>query len=275
MKDTCRLIIIDEYSMLSPDNLFYIDSRLKQIMANDDPFGGVVVVLTGDPAQVPPVKAKCLWDTRARNGMPEGFGHKLYQMFTTVTCLTVNKRLDRSDPSITHFEDFLLRLRDGKVTREDWKYVTDNCSEHSMTREEWTTHIGESATHIFFTNKEVLEKNMKCLQEIGKPIVKIEAKHTGRGHAASSSVAGGLDKLLCLCVGAKVLLTKNIWQHGGLCNGSVGTVVDIIYGNEEPIQGPPGLPSCVLVDFGEDYTGPALHPPYARSIVPIFPTQST
>ena len=75
--------------------------------------------------------------------------------------------------------------------------------------------------------------------------------------------------LLFLCIGAKVLLTMNIWQHAGLCNGAVGTVVDIVY-DDESIA--PGLPVCVLVDFKDDYTGPPIWtPPYSRTIIPIFP----
>ena len=69
------------------------------------------------------------------------------------------------------------------------------------------------------TNKEVNEHNIKCLMDIANPIVRIEAEYsTGSGHIASASAAGGMDKLLFLSVRAKVLLTKNTWQHAGLCN---------------------------------------------------------
>ena len=270
MKGKCKLVIIDEYSMLGQSSLYYIDRRLRQIMVTPDiPFGGIVVVLTGDPAQLPPVLANCLWDDRAKHGTPNAQGYFQYLTFTTVSKLTVNERLDRNDRDLADFESFLLRLRDGKLTRDDWERVCQLCSQHSMTPDQWLEHIGNGATHIFFTNKEVNEHNVKCLTDIGKPIVRIEAEHTGRGHTASTTTAGGLDILLFLCIGAKVLLTKNIWQHAGLCNGAVGTVVDIVY-DDESIA--PGLPVCVLVDFKDDYTGPPIWtPPYSRTIIPIFP----
>ena len=49
-------IIIDEYSMLSQKLLFIIDMRLKQATGiHLLPFGGINVVLTGDPGQLLPV----------------------------------------------------------------------------------------------------------------------------------------------------------------------------------------------------------------------------
>jgi len=55
----------------------------------------------------------------------------------------------------------------------------------------------------------------------------------------------------------------------GLCNGSTGTVVDLIY---LPLQAPPDLPCCVIVDFGTSYTGPTLfHEQGRQGWVPIHP----
>lgn len=53
---------------------------------------------------------------------------------------------------------------------------------------------------------------------------------------------------LVLCVGARVMLTDNLWVEGGLCNGAVGVMKDIVFeadgdGNRNQ------LPSFVLVEF--------------------------
>lgn len=63
---------------------------------------------------------------------------------------------------------------------------------------------------------------------------------------------GNLEASLMLCIGARVMLTDNLWQEVGLCNGSIGYVVDIIY---LPGQKPTDLPSFVLVQF-DSYEGP-------------------
>ncbi|CAH3167618.1 unnamed protein product, partial [Pocillopora meandrina] len=63
---------------------------------------------------------------------------------------------------------------------------------------------------------------------------------------------GGLSVIL---VGARVMLTMNMWTEVGLCNGALGTVLDFVYADG---QTPPALPICVLVQFDEQYNGPSL-----------------
>ena len=90
--------------------------------------------------------------------------------------------------------------------------------------------------------------------EIGQPLVKIEARHSGRGaRAATSDEAGGLEVVLFLTTKAEVMLTCNLWAEVGLCNGSFGTVEQFWF--VENI-GPTSLPIVVLVHFPA-YSGPA------------------
>ena len=49
------LLVIDETSMVRPDLLDSIDARLRQMRNSQDAFGGVQVLLVGDPLQLPPV----------------------------------------------------------------------------------------------------------------------------------------------------------------------------------------------------------------------------
>ncbi|CAB4045670.1 Hypothetical predicted protein, partial [Paramuricea clavata] len=41
----------------------------------------------------------------------------------------------------------------------------------------------------------------------------------------------GLEPVVFLGKGARVMLTMNLWSSVGLCNGATRTVVDIIYQN--------------------------------------------
>ena len=77
---------------------------------------------------------------------------------------------------------------------------------------------------------------------------------------------GGLVTIVFLSVGACVMLTRNLWTEVGLCNGSCGTKVDIIYPAN---SSPPSLPVAVLVKSYE-YYGPTL-----LGSVPIAPITST
>lgn len=65
------------------------------------------------------------------------------------------------------------------------------------------------------------------------------------------------------------MFTMNLWPSVGLCNGSTGTVVDIIYAiNHQP----PDLPIAVVVKF-DHYTGPVFS--NQPSFVPIPPITAT
>ena len=79
--------------MLRQKELFYMDQRLKQIMCSREPFGGVTIVLAGDPGQLPPVKGNALWNPAAGNSgalQHDFLGFGLYQLFETVVKLIKN-----------------------------------------------------------------------------------------------------------------------------------------------------------------------------------------
>ena len=268
-----KLIIIDEFSMLRQYELAFIDRRLKQIMCSTRAFGGLTIVLGGDPGQLPPVQGNCLWNKKAKLGSKNWEGFLAYQLFDTAMKLVENKRLDFSDPEAVRYNDFLKRVRDGKNTIEDWKYITGLCSQHSMPRSRWTAFSGDDVVHLYTTNKEVAASNAECIKKLDSPIVKVEAEHTGEGKKATSNTASGLDLHAFYCKGALVLLTKNVCQSLGLCNGSTGKIVDIIYTQGKP---PPALPECIIVDFGDNYSGPSfIHDDDSKKgWVPIFPNTS-
>ncbi len=80
----------------------------------------------------------------------------------------------------------------------------------------------------------------------------------------------GLEPVVFLAKGARVMLTMNLWSSVGLCNGATGTVVDIIYQNNHQ---PPDLPIAVIVDF-LNYRGPVFNEnqPLCIPICPITVT---
>jgi ATP-dependent DNA helicase PIF1 len=77
----------------------------------------------------------------------------------------------------------------------------------------------------------------------------------------------GLEPVVFLAKGGRVMLTMNLWSSVGLCNGATGTVVDIIYQK---------LPIAVIVEF-ENYRGPVFNEnqPLCILIYPIAVTLQT
>ena len=65
---------------------------------------------------------------------------------------------------------------------------------------------------------------------MGQPIVCIKAAHSHKeAVTAKADDIGGLEGQIHLAIGAKVMLTANICTKFGLCNGAIGTVLDIVY----------------------------------------------
>ena len=51
---TCKLIVLDEVSMISREIMHWVDCRLQEIFGSDELFGGVSLLLAGDFFQIPP-----------------------------------------------------------------------------------------------------------------------------------------------------------------------------------------------------------------------------
>ncbi|KJZ69146.1 hypothetical protein HIM_11464 [Hirsutella minnesotensis 3608] len=55
----------------------------------------------------------------------------------------------------------------------------------------------------------------------GRPVIQVMAKKVGPGAAAApDDKAGNPAKQIPVCIGARLMLTSNLWQPVGLCNGA-------------------------------------------------------
>ena len=88
-----------------------------------------------------------------------------------------------------------------------------------------------------------------------------------------SDEMSGLEPVVFLAKGARVMLTMNLWSSVGLCNGATGAVVDIIFQNN---QNPPDFPISAIVMFNT-YRGPHFseEQPMCVPICPITVSSQT
>jgi len=109
-KELCA-VVIDEVSTVTPLCLAFVDSRLKQAMKNERPFGGVAIILVGDFTQLPPVGTKlyegaletALRKERSSSNTEQMHGRKKGNMSSKEAKCLVNQ-----DHGVELFNKFLL-----------------------------------------------------------------------------------------------------------------------------------------------------------------------
>ena len=261
---TMEYLIIDEMSMVGRKIFGQVDRRLRQAFPqrSDQLFGGCSCLLFGDFGQLPPVMDLALYTTAPRTALSD-LGSNAYQLFDHAVVLDQVMRQSGEDPSQVLFRQMLLRLRDGQVTEDDWRHFMSRTPAQVSDLSPFT-----AALRLFPTTEAVVEHNVSKLYAVGQPIATIKAVHTGPNAAkASSDDASGLEPIICLAVGARVMLSSNLWVNMGLVNGAMGTIKAICYHNG---AAPPDLPVAVTVQF-DTYSGPTL----PDGTVPIAPLRRT
>lgn len=95
-----------------------INDRLKMAKNSDIDFGGMKVVLCGDPRQLPPVGGKRLWGkVDGHDDRKTAHGLILYQSFTTVCQLLISRRQEAN----SYFAGLCDRIGEARMTKTDFE----------------------------------------------------------------------------------------------------------------------------------------------------------
>jgi ATP-dependent DNA helicase PIF1 len=267
---SCVYLIIDEKSMVDMRILGFIDRRLKEIFParSLQPFGGINVVVCGDFHQLPPVGGTPLFSKAKKLNAEKLVGQQAYRSLDTTVRLTKVMRQDGEDDDTVQFRETLSQLRVGSLTSENWRFLLRRVKSNLSSNE---CDKFEDALRLYYTKQEVLDYNHKQLRDLGLPVKKVRADHTGVEAAkASSDIAEGLHTEVDIAIGARVMLTRNLWVEKGLVNGAMGTVRDISW--KEGKDPSKDLPEAIMVQF-DNYHGPFFAEDADGSgFVPIFPS---
>ena len=143
-------------------------------------------------------------------------------------------------------------------------------SDRNFTAEQIKT-IKNNSIKVCALKKNTNKHNEQRTKALGKPIHGIKSLNTGKdAKNASENDAQGLRQDIILAEGSRILLTRNLWQSKGLCNGSVGEVRYIVYpekSNHQKLQLP------VIICKFPDYTGPSFSANEPK-LVPIVMEES-
>ena len=254
-----KVLVIAKIIFVSATSLNTISQRLGRVLPSEShlPFGGLHVLMCGDPFQLSPVGARPLWpQKRCRNRLVhEQRGTDLYMECDAYFELTKGQR--NHGP----FYDALSAVRVGKPTARDIRYLN---SRHDRTLKSDAGGRWTDSTVIVGTNKEVdayngaaLLRDYSELNDKGQILVKrtsrswthvtlgkesdggrertqLEKEAMVRGCLSRRRSLGGKDQFvpnaMNLYVGQRVMLTYNMCVELGLFNGGTGTVYRILGG---------------------------------------------
>lgn len=261
-------LIIDEFSVIGQNMFGWINRRCKQATGiSTVPFGGMSIILVGDIAQLPPITDQVLYHTKPKSKLAVE-GYCTYKKFETVVKFEINERARGADNEQQRFRGLQIRARDSNSTFEDWNLLLSR-QPHNVTDK---TNFQNTAVRLSFSNEKVAKDNYERLEQLQETVLQINAHHSNpRAKSLSSEEMGGLEPIIYLSKKARVKLTRNLWTEAGLCNGTMGTIKDIIFSESHKAT---MLPIAIIVQFDDDYLGPSFCKD-TPNCVPIFPVTSS
>lgn len=217
----CKLLAIDEISMLKGDTFTYIDQVLRMVREDNSPFGGIQLLLFGDFYQLPPVEEDKI-------GKDFCFATETWQELNLKT-IKLEKIYRQSEAS---FIKALNNIRQNKIDEEDFKLLKSREIDYDTT--------SSSMLHIFSRNDEADNYNKRKFDSLNSKIYSYKAKSgVYRGDnliednftERESMIIDIFSKNckasseLLLKKGCRVMLMINLDFEKGLINGSSGEVI--------------------------------------------------
>lgn len=201
-----KVLVIDEISMLHRTQFELVNTILRYFKQNDQPFGGIQIVVCGDFFQLPPVSQ---YQENSKDKF--SFMSPLWVETDFVICY-LTEQFRQSHTSLPHV---LNELRNNQISQTS----IDLLQSRNIVPE--NTQITQLYTH----NADVDDINQRYLQAIHQKAHLFKAKATGNKQLIEGLYKSILtSRELILKKGAKVIFVKNNYEKGYV-NGTLGTVV--------------------------------------------------
>ena len=222
---SAQILAIDEISMISSYLLDMLDKVFRAIRRNDEPMGGIKVVLFGDFLQLPPVSKYNASEDRDLSKSDFCFKSEVWAKLNLATII-LQETFRQKDKE---FVKLLNNLRLNRLESAD-KAILES---RIIKKEE----LKNLSTTILTTHNQKAELiNQQQLEKIKNPSMVFEAKYEGKPDKITFLQKNCLAKeLLNLKIGTQVMMIKNTYQKDGIINGSTGVVTGFSIKKNYPI----------------------------------------
>ena len=229
------VLVIDEISMVSADLMDAMDTMLRTARGkNKGPFGGVQVVMFGDPYQLPPIGAKPHeegYDFLKENYRSDWFFDAKVWGESKLLRYELNENFRQHDDK---FIEILNAIRDGSVTQE----MLDTLNQAGNRYPE-----NQDAIRLSGINVKVNNYNSSRLANT-PGITKFFEANVPVGKLADFGANPPADINLELKVGAQVMFIKNDDQNQAKdgaytrrwVNGTIGHITEIVAHNHVKVE---------------------------------------
>ena len=223
-----RILIIDEVSMLSARTLSMVDVVCREIRRNQQPFGGLQIVLVGDFFQLPPIQRR-----EEREDEQESFAKEVAReefAFAAAVWDTLNPTVcylsEQHRQEDAAFLEFLSALRSASIVE----------SHRMLLRTRYSSNPKDGITQLYSHNADVNAINSAELEKLDGEVKKFEMEGRGPEKLVASLKRGCLSPdVLSLKLGACIMFTKNDVTTHRYVNGTLGSVVGFSGENGYPV----------------------------------------
>jgi len=208
------ILLIDEVSMLDSELFAKVSKLLSLLRRNEIPFGGVQMIFVGDFCQLPPINGEFCFKSDV-----------WLQSNISIIELKENVRQNKD----TVFSSLLSRARWGKakMTNEDLEIIKNMRN----------THFADSIepTRLYPLNAQVDNINIESFELLlANPNVKkvtfpcvLSGQQKYQEDVKKWAKLCGISMSIDLCIGAQVMITRNLDTENGLVNGTRGVICEM------------------------------------------------
>lgn len=263
------ILVIDEVSMMSSRIFDMLNEIGKRARKNSRPFGGIQIIFTGDFYQLPPVG----------NGSGEKFCFESldwYTVFPLENHIELKTIFRQTDPV---YQKILTSIRNGQMTLEQIEFLKTyvnrpydgtGCVPTKLfpTRDKVDyinrtmfdslegqcyefSHVQKTGCQTFLETGTSISSNLllKCKKELTEKKKEQELE--------SLICNSPCEKTLYLKKGANVMCTSNLDQEAGICNGSIGIIVEFL-GKNPVVKFSNGVIRAIPIKYWQSEEYPTL-----------------